>query len=58
MGEKTLNLYNTLHTNIIWRWIVDLHIRARSKKLLEENMREIEENIRNILVILGQVKIS
>lgn len=42
----TTNLYLSLSTKAISRWIKDLAVKANTKKLLEENRREKREGLR------------
>ena len=37
--KKILDLNLMSHTEVNFKWIKDLHIRAKTIKLLEENMR-------------------
>lgn len=55
--ENELQLYITPYSKIIFRWIRDLIIKARTLKLLEENLEKYPHNFRISKDFLGPKKV-
>lgn len=54
--KNELQLYLTPYTEINFRWLKDLTIKARTLKLLEENLGEYLPNFRISKDVLGHKK--
>ena len=56
LGKKTLDPYNIAHVKINSKWIIELNVKLKTIKLLEENRGEILHHLGGGSVFLGRIQ--